>query len=209
MVGRSEVSCDVSFGRINTSIDLAAAHLATFLSLLIMNRTTDAPLAPAQFLVIHLVSSLLFTVLAGRFRIAALACVGLAGGVSLALILAVILHPTLVTRLIFLAIISPIMLVVALLPFPRTHHSAVRAAASLAGAFGTIITIALLAQIPAWADVWERLWMQVSFTNEWGTSTERILSAAMCFILVAGITSDWALRRRFGENPDQVSIFYP
>jgi len=168
-----------------------------------MNRTTDAPLAPVHFLIIHLTSSVLFTVLAGRFRIAALACTGLAGGVSLGLILAVILHPTLLTRLIFIAILTPLSLVAVFLPVPRTQHSAVRAASSSTGAFGTVVSIALLAQIPSWANVWERLWMQISLTNEWGTSMERGLSAAACIILAGGIASDWALRRRFGENPDQ------
>ena len=46
--------------------------------------------------------------------------------------------------------------------------------------------------------------MQASLMNDWGTNQERGLSAAACLFLAGGIASDWALRRTFGENPDQV-----
>lgn len=169
-----------------------------------MNRTSSAPLSPAVFLFINLLSSLIFSLLSGRFKLAALACIGVAGGVSFALILAVVLHPPLLVRLIFIAILTPLSIVATLLPVTRTQHIAVRFAAASSGAFGTVVSIALLAHIPAWADVWERLWMQISLKNDWGTIPERGLSAAACILLVGGIASDWALKRKFGENPDQV-----
>jgi len=179
------------------------AYVATFLSLLIMNRTSSAPLSPAVFLFINLMSSVLFCLLSGRFKLAALACIGVTGGVSFALILTVVLHPTLLIRLIFVAILTPLFVVATLLPVTRTQHRAVRFAAASSGAFGSVVSIALLAHILPWSNVWERLWMQVSLTNDWGTGPERGLSAAACILLAGGIASDWALTKKFGENPDQ------
>lgn len=169
-----------------------------------MNRTSSAPLSPAVFLFINIVSSLLFSLLSGRFKLAALACTGVAGGVSFALILAIVLHPTLLIRHIFVAILTPLSAVATLLPVQRTQHAAVRFAAASSGAFSTVVSIALLAHIPGWSNVWERLWLEISLTNDWGTPPERGLSAAACILLAGGIASDWALKRTFGENPDQV-----
>jgi Domain of unknown function (DUF4203) len=205
VVGYSEVILSqLIFFCVSNSPLSTTAYLATFLSLLIMNRTSSAPLTPPDFLAIHLISSILFTFLSGRFKLAALACIGVAGGVSFALILAVVLHPTLLTRIIFAAILTPLFTIATLLPVERTQHWGVRIAAASAGAFGTVVSIALLAHMSSWANVWERLWLQVSPLNDWGTNPERGLSAAACLLLVGGIASDWALRRTFGENPDQV-----
>ncbi|KAF8585723.1 hypothetical protein K439DRAFT_1660132 [Ramaria rubella] len=178
-------------------------YLATFLCLLIPNRTSDTPLSSVQFLIVQVIVSLLFTFFAGRFKYAALGCIGMAGGVSFALIVAVVLHPGLLTRLIFVAILIPLFTIATLLPISRTQHVSVRIAAASAGSFGVIVSIALLAHIPSWANVWERLWMSVSLTNEWGTNIERGLSAAACIMLAIGVGSDWLLRKQFGENPDQ------
>jgi hypothetical protein len=70
------------------------------------------------------------------------------------------------------------------------------------GAFGIVLATALIAGIPAWANVWDRLWLQDD--AEWGTVKEKGLSAAWCFLLVLGATCDFLLHRKFGENPDQV-----
>lgn len=169
-----------------------------------MNRTSLSPLTPPDFLAIHIISSLLFTLVSGRFKMAALACTGISGGVSFALILAVVLHPTLLTRIIFVGILTPLFVIATLAPVQRTQHCAVRIAAASAGSFGTVVSIALLARVTPWANVWERLWMQASLTNDWGTNAERGLSAAACIILAGGTACDWALRKIFGENPDQV-----
>ncbi|KAF8507525.1 hypothetical protein BU17DRAFT_71148 [Hysterangium stoloniferum] len=179
------------------------AHLATFVSLLIMNLANDPPLTPVQFLLIQIITSLLFTFLGGRFKIAALSCIGLAGGVSFALIISVVLHPSLLTRLIFVAIITPLSTIVVLLPIVRTQHGALRFAAASTGSFGITVSIALLARKSSWANVWERLWRATSPADDWGSSIEHGLSAFACLMLTLGIVTDWFIRKKIGENPDQ------
>lgn len=68
---------------------------------------------------------------------------------TFALAFAVILHPSLLTRLILVAVFTPIGLVMCLLPIARTQHVFVRLAMASVGAFGTILAIALLAHIPS------------------------------------------------------------
>ena len=89
-----------------------------------------------------------------------------------------------------------------LLPFPRTQRSSIRLAASATGTFGFIVSIALLTHAQSWSDVWERLW--VTDGNGWGDGVERALSAGYWLVLIAGCLADWALRRYFGGNPDEV-----
>lgn len=179
------------------------AYLATFVSLLIMNLTSDPPLTPVQFLLIHITTSLLFTFLGGRFKIAALSCIGLAGGVSFALIISVVLHPSLLTRLIFVAIITPLSTIATLLPIVRTQHGALRFAAASTGSFGMAVSIALLARQSSWANVWERLWEATSPGDDWGSSIEHGFSALACLMFALGIVTDWFIRKKIGENPDQ------
>lgn len=121
---------------------------------------------------------------------------------SLALALSIAIHPNLLTRRIFLALLVLICGALTLLPFPRTQRNSIRLAASATGTFGLIISIALLAHAQPWSDVWERLW--VSDGNGWGDGVERALSAGYWLILVAGCSADWALRKYFGGNPDEV-----
>ncbi|THV00066.1 hypothetical protein K435DRAFT_657749, partial [Dendrothele bispora CBS 962.96] len=47
-----------------------------------------------------------------------------------------------------------------------------------------------------------RYWLKSSL--EWGGSTERGLDAGFCLFLLVGITSDYLLRRLFGECLDEV-----
>lgn len=96
-----------------------------------------------------------------------------------------------------------------LLPIPRVQHCAVRFAAASTGAFGLVVSIALLAKIPAWANVWERLWVAEDPTGTWGTSQEKGLSGGFCLFLAAGIACDWLLKRQFGECPDEVRVCSP
>lgn len=117
------------------------------------------------------------------------------------------LHPSLLARIIVIAIFVPIVTILALLPISRCQHSSLRFALSSTGAFGVILSISLLAHIDSWANVWERLWISVGPTDQWGSSQEKGLSAAYCFLLVGGIGCDWILKRQFGENPDQVLQF--
>lgn len=118
--------------------------------------------------------------------------------------LCVIVHPTLLTRIVFISILAPLLTLFTLLPIERTRHVALRVAAASTGAFGIITAIAILGKVPAWADAWERLWIKDGI--EWGTTKEKGLSAAFCLLFSLGVACDWFLRRRFGENPDQASI---
>lgn len=75
-----------------------------------------------------------------------------------------------------------------------------------------MVSIALLLkpQEEGWANAWERLWLSTSPTTAqgvvaWGTVQEQGLSTGYVLFFVAGIVTDWALRRWIGECPDQVS----
>ena len=122
----------------------------------------------------------------------------------MALALSITIHPNLLTRRIFLTLLILICCIFTLLPFPRTQRSCIRLAASATGALGLIISIALLTHTQPWSDVWERLWMTSG--NGWGDGVERALSTCYWLILVAGCSADWALRRYFGGNPDEVLL---
>ena len=93
-----------------------------------------------------------------------------------------------------------------LLPIARTQHTFVRLAMSSVGAFGTVQSIALLANISSWIEVWGRLWLKDG--SNWGNTQEKGLSAAFCLFVLAGIATDWFLRKKLGENPDEVRILY-
>lgn len=117
--------------------------------------------------------------------------------------LSVIIHPSLLTRIVLTAVMIPILTVMTLLPLDRFQHSALRFATSSTGAAGLVVSIALLAGIPPWANVWERYWVQDGL--DWGTSQEKGLSAAFFLLLSTGIVCDWFLKRTFGECPDEVT----
>lgn len=121
---------------------------------------------------------------------------------TLALALAVIVHPSLLTRHVLIAVFMPIGFIMCLLPIGRTQHVFVRVGMASAGSFGTILAIALLAHLSAWSDVWGRLWIHDG--SEWGTAKEKGLSAAFCLFLAVGTASDWFLKVKLGENPDEV-----
>ncbi|KAJ7740901.1 hypothetical protein DFH07DRAFT_891638 [Mycena maculata] len=178
-------------------------HLSTFLSLMVPAISTSSPLNSKSFLAVWLLSCLITTFLAGRWRYFALTFVGISGGALFALALAVMIHPSLLARIIITAILSPTLTLFVLLPVPHVQHAAVRAAAASTGAFGLTVSIALLAHIPAWANVWERLWVAEDLTGTWGTSQEKGLTVGFCLFFAAGIASDWLLRRKFGECPDE------
>lgn len=115
--------------------------------------------------------------------------------------LSVIIHPSLLTRVVLTAIFAPILTILTLLPLERCQHPALRFATASTGAFGMVMTIAILADIPAWANVWQRLAQADNI--EWGTSREQGLSAAFCILMCMGMVSDFFLRRKFGECPDE------
>ncbi|KAH9849519.1 hypothetical protein C2E23DRAFT_839591 [Lenzites betulinus] len=180
---------------------VTGVHFTTFLSLLIPNTTSDAPLKLGAFVAVWLLSGIIFAALAARWKYAALAFAGLSGYSTLALALAVIVHPSLLTRHVFVAVFTPIGLILCLLPIARTQHVFVRVGMASAGSFGTILAISLLAHLSAWGDVWSRLWIHDG--SEWGTPKEKALSAAFCLFLVVGSASDWFLKVKLGENPDE------
>ncbi|KAI0823299.1 hypothetical protein BC628DRAFT_1325331 [Trametes gibbosa] len=180
---------------------VTGVHFTTFLSLLVPNTTSDAPLKPGAFVAAWLLSGILFAALAARWKYAALVFAGLSGYSTLALALAVIVHPSLLTRHVLVAVFTPIGLLMCLLPIARTQHVFVRVGMASAGAFGTILAISLLAHLSSWGDVWSRFWVHDG--NEWGTSKEKGLSAAFCLFLVVGSASDWFLKVKLGENPDE------
>nr|GAT58856.1 predicted protein [Mycena chlorophos] len=128
---------------------------------------------------------------------------GLAGGAGLSLAVSVVIHPSLLARIIITAIFVPTLTLFVLLPIPKIQHSAVRLGSSATGALGIVISIALLANIPAWANVWDRLWQADDTTGTWGTSQEQGLSAGYFLFLAFGMACDFMLRRKFGECPDE------
>ncbi|KAF7422881.1 hypothetical protein PC9H_011045 [Pleurotus ostreatus] len=180
---------------------LFGVQLSTLLALLIPSVTSSSRLGNGSFLAIWIISSVLTTLLAGRWRYCAFAFIGLSGGSMLATGLSIIIHPNLVTRQIFVGILTPFMLISSLLPLPRHRRITLRFCAATAGSFGLTLSTALLAHIPAWANCWERLWVHADI--EWGTSHEKGLSAMFCLCIVIGVVVDWFLRRKFGECPDE------
>ncbi|EPQ54720.1 hypothetical protein GLOTRDRAFT_111384 [Gloeophyllum trabeum ATCC 11539] len=176
-------------------------HCSTFLSLLIPNTSSSVPLNSKSFLAVWVLSAVVTTILAGRWKYTALLFAGISGGTTLALSFSVIVHPSLLTRIVLPSVSIPILTILVLLPFPRVRHASLRIACSSTGAFGLVVAIAILNGVEPWADVWQRLW--VSDGPGWGVSKERGLSAGYCLFLATGIVVDWFLKRRFGENPDQ------
>ncbi|KAI0643095.1 hypothetical protein C8Q79DRAFT_981567 [Trametes meyenii] len=180
---------------------VTGVHLTTFLSLLIPNVSSDRPLSSGAFVAVWLLSAIVCAVLSARWKYAALGFAGIVGYSTLALALSVIVHPSLLTRHVLIAVFTPIGLIMCLLPIARTQHVFVRVGLTSAGSFGTVLSIALLARLPAWSDVWDRLWVHNG--SGWGTTKEKGLSAAFCLFLLLGIASDWLLKLKLGENPDQ------
>lgn len=106
------------------------------------------------------------------------------------------------TRIILLGVLTSITAILALMPVPVVRHGAVRVGGASLGAFGVILGSSILAKATSWENVWERLWVLSS--TEWGTPQEKGLSAAYAVLICAGVGVDWALKRKFGENPDEV-----
>ncbi|KAJ7678261.1 hypothetical protein DFH06DRAFT_1168277 [Mycena polygramma] len=178
-------------------------HLSSFLSLMVPAISSSTPLNSKSFLAVWLLSSVITTFLAGRWRYCALTFMGISGGTLFALAVSVVIHPSLLARIIITAVFASTSTLFVLLPIPRVQRTAVRFAASSTGAFGLILSIALLAHIPSWANVWERLWVTEDLTATWGTIEEKGLSAGFFLFLATGMACDWFLRRKFGECPDE------
>ncbi|KAF7324766.1 hypothetical protein MKEN_00518400 [Mycena kentingensis (nom. inval.)] len=178
-------------------------HLSTFLALLVPAISSSAPLNSKSFVPVWLLSCLITTFLAGRWRYCALTFIGLTGGVAFALGVCVAIHPSLLARIIITCIFIPTLTLFVLLPIPRIQHSAVRFGTATTGAFGLVQSIALLAGIPSWANVWERLWEPSDLTATWGSMREKGLTAGFFLFIAAGFVADFLLKRKFGECPDE------
>lgn len=105
-------------------------------------------------------------------------------------------------RIILLGVLTSILAILAFVPVPVVRHGAVRVGGASLGAFGLVLGGSVLANETSWEHVWERLW--VSSSTDWGTPQEKGLSAAYAVLVCAGVVADWALKRKFGENPDEV-----
>jgi hypothetical protein len=176
-------------------------HLATFLTVLISNKTSAKPLGSIQFLITWLFPAIVLTFVGGRWKIAALVFLGLSGSVAITLFLSVAFHPTLLARLILLCITTPILTIACLIPKPNIRHTAARVASSFTGSFGVIVTIALLGNIDSWGNVWLRFVLKTA--DGWGSGKEKGLSAALALLCLVGAAVDWTLKKKFGENPDE------
>ncbi|KAI8986247.1 hypothetical protein BD414DRAFT_488111 [Trametes punicea] len=180
---------------------VTGVHFATFVSLLVPNISSKPPLSAGAFAAVWLLSGIVCAMLAARWKYFALAFAGLVGYSTLALAISIIVHPSLLTRIVLTAVFTPIGLVMCLLPIARTQHAFVRVGMSSAGSFGTILSIAILAHLSSWSNAWARLWIRDG--SDWGTAQEKGLSAAFCLFLLLGVASDWFLTSRLGENPDE------
>ncbi|KAF5340640.1 hypothetical protein D9611_007480 [Ephemerocybe angulata] len=187
-------------------------HLSTLLALLIPGTTSSSPLSPKSFLAVWLLSCIPTTILGGVKKNAALLFAGVGGGISIALGLSIILHPSLLPRQILLGIFTILLTTMLLLGsfIPRLStillRPSLRTASSAMGSLGLVVSIALLsrpAPVMGWANAWERLWLQNGNPTEWGTGKEKGLSAAWAVFWALGIVSDWALSRWVGECPDE------
>jgi hypothetical protein len=121
---------------------------------------------------------------------------------TFAILVSVVTHPVMLVRILLLGVLTSILAILALVPVPVIRHGAVRAGGASLGAFGVVLGSSVLANATSWENVWARLW--VSNSIDWGTSQEKGLSAAYAVLICAGVVSDWALKRKFGENPDEV-----
>ncbi|EMD39743.1 hypothetical protein CERSUDRAFT_112033 [Gelatoporia subvermispora B] len=176
-------------------------HLATFLALLVPASTSSVLMSPRSFLATWVLSATAGSYLAGRFRYATFIIAGVSGFSELALGIAMIIHPSLTTRVALTATFIPIGLLLCLLPIQRTQRPSLRLSMAANGAFSTVFSIALLVDATSWSDAWERLW--VPDGSQWDSPQEKGLSAAFCLLIIAGCACDWFLTKRLGENPDQ------
>lgn len=176
-------------------------HLATFLSLLVPSVTLSQPLKPAPFVSVWLLSSSVISIAAGRWRYFTFIASGLCGGASLALAIAVSIHPSLLTRIALVAVFASTLAILTPLPIARVQPILLRISSSAAGSLGLILSIALFFGTEPWSNVWERLWVHDDI--RWGSAQEKGLSAGFFLFLASGASADWWLRFRFGENPDQ------
>jgi len=114
----------------------------------------------------------------------------------------VTIHPSLLTRIAFVAVFASTLAILTPLPIARLRPILIRISTSAVGSFGLVLSIALFSRIEPWSNAWERLWVRDDI--RWGSAQEKGLSAGFFLFLASGIGADWWLKFKFGENPDQV-----
>ena len=120
----------------------------------------------------------------------------------MALAISVAIHPALLTRITLVAVFASTLAILTPLPITRLQSTLLRVSTSAVGSFGLILSIALFSRIEPWSNVWERLWVHDDI--RWGSAQEKGLCAGFFLFLASGIVTDWWLRFKLGENPDQV-----
>jgi len=120
-----------------------------------------------------------------------------------ALFIAVISHPSLVTRLVFLFLFVLLFLLGTFLPVQsgRLQPWFIRTSAAFTGSTTLVIAIALLRKIDGWGHALLRF--VIHSENTWGGSKERGLSAAVVFFFLIGVVSDKFLSKKFGRDPSE------
>jgi hypothetical protein len=199
--------------------------------LVIENHTTARRVSPGGFFALWFIFALASSLISGRWKAPALVFFALCGGYvhgqnrdpklrlthlsvanvcrgATALILSVIVHPSLLTRLVLLLLFAIIFLLGTFLPIcsGRLQPWFVRMSAALAGSTTLIISIALLQRIDGWAHALLRF--VILNENSWGGSKEEGLSAAVVLFSLIGVASNWFLSRKFGRNPSEVRQFF-
>ncbi|EDR13191.1 uncharacterized protein LACBIDRAFT_292432 [Laccaria bicolor S238N-H82] len=181
-------------------------HLSTLLVLLIPATSSSAALSSKSFVAVWILSCIVTTFLSGRYS----EYIRRHNNSTLfSLSLCVILHPSLTPRVIFTTVITILLTILVLIStvIPRLStlllHPLLRLSTASTGAFGLVLSIALLAkpQVDPWANIWERLWVQDG--DGWGSGKEQGMSAAWGVFLNVGMIADWALHRWLGECPDE------
>lgn len=122
----------------------------------------------------------------------------------MALAVSVTIHPSLITRIALVAVFASTLAMLTPLPITRLQPMLLRTSISAAGSFSLILSIALFSHMEPWSNVWERLWVHADI--RWGSVQEKGLSAGFFLFLTLGIGTDWWLKLKFGENPDQVRL---
>ena len=120
----------------------------------------------------------------------------------MALAISVTIHPTLLTRIALVTVLASTLAILTPLPITRLQSILLRTSTSAVGSFGLVLSIALFSRVGPWSNVWERLWVHDDIY--WGSVQEKGLSASFFLFFVSGIVTDWWLRTKFGESPDQV-----
>ncbi|KAI0072025.1 hypothetical protein K474DRAFT_1711953 [Panus rudis PR-1116 ss-1] len=175
-------------------------HLSTLLALMIPQLSGCPSLGTTSFLLTTFISGIVCAIPSGRWKLVATMLSAVWGGATFALSLSVIVHPAQIVRIVLSAVLAVVAGSLCLLP-SNIAHPAIRFTCAATGAFGVILSIAVLIHLSSWADIWSRYW--VSDAADWGSMKEKGLSAAYCLLLILGIASDWAIHRRWGENPDE------